>query len=170
MTSHNVSWQGSGGYGGGQAEDYLLIAIAEVAWAIPAALISEVFYLDNLTPMPLMPVCIEGLTNLRGEVVPVMNLAAVVGDRLLSRRQRDRRCVLLKDADIKLGLVADEVHRIRSVPASQRVAHASAVSHFRIETSTQTAEVLDFDLLTDLIRTEVRRELKGRGLLPGHDG
>src|ERR1051325_2158262 len=62
-----------------QPTQYLTFMLRGELFAIGILSIKEIIEYDNLTVVPMMPACIRGVINLRGAVVPVMDLAARFG-------------------------------------------------------------------------------------------
>lgn len=58
---------------------YVTLSAGSDTYAVPAASVQELVLLQPLTHVPGMPACIRGLMNLRGTVVPVVDLAQQLG-------------------------------------------------------------------------------------------
>ena len=58
---------------------YLTFMLAGEMFAIGILTIKEIIEYSNLTPVPMMPPSVRGVINLRGAVVPVMDLLARFG-------------------------------------------------------------------------------------------
>lgn len=58
---------------------YLTFMLAKETFAIGILSIKEIIEYDSLTTVPMMPDCVRGVINLRGAVVPVMDLLARFG-------------------------------------------------------------------------------------------
>jgi purine-binding chemotaxis protein CheW len=58
---------------------YLTFNLKEAMYAIGILRIKEILEYSNVTPVPMMPNFIKGVINLRGAVVPVVDLAARFG-------------------------------------------------------------------------------------------
>lgn len=152
-----------------ETREYLLLTGGGLDWALPAAMVEEIFYLENLTPLPLVPAFIEGLTNLRGVALPLVNLATLVGGSKTASKGRDIRCVLLEGADLRLGLIVEDVQRIHRVPLASHREENAELSHCVLELGPRRVQVLDFDRLVSRVRGEIRRENILRGFLPDDD-
>jgi purine-binding chemotaxis protein CheW len=61
---------------GGGAERYLTFALAGEVYALPILDITEIMEYRALTVVPMMPGFLRGVINLRGRVVPVVDMAA----------------------------------------------------------------------------------------------
>src|SRR5512133_2753018 len=77
----------------GEAHQYLTFALAGEMFAVGILNVKEIIEYGNLTEIPMMPTFIRGVINLRGAVVPVVDLAARFGGKT-STVQR-RTCVVI---------------------------------------------------------------------------
>ncbi|RML32690.1 Chemotaxis protein CheW [Pseudomonas savastanoi pv. glycinea] len=85
--------------------------------------IKEIIEYGSLTVVPMMPAFVRGVINLRGAVVPVVDLSARFG-----RQNSDitrRSCVIIIEASSEdgqpqdIGLLVDNVSAVLEIPASQ---------------------------------------------------
>ena len=56
-------------------EHYLTFLLREEYFGISISSVKEIIEYDNVTAIPLMPDFVKGVLNLRGEVVPVIDLS-----------------------------------------------------------------------------------------------
>ena len=85
-------------------------------FAIPSGFIRQIIHFTVLTPVPLMPDFLRGVLNVRGTVVPVMDLSLRLG--LPPTVPGRRTCVVILDLPhearcLTIGLLVDMVHAIR---------------------------------------------------------
>jgi purine-binding chemotaxis protein CheW len=59
----------------GNGQQFLTFVLNDETYGVVILHIQEIVGYDNLTVVPLMPDFISGVINLRGNVVPVVNLA-----------------------------------------------------------------------------------------------
>ena len=78
--------------------------------AVPLAALLEVTDLEEIAPAPLAPRWLLGVTNLRGVVVPVVELATLLG---WEAETTGRRALVLRDARFRLALPVNAVHAVR---------------------------------------------------------
>ena len=80
--------------------------------------VTEIIEYGTLTQVPTMPSVVRGVVNLRGHVLPVVDLAARFG--IAASPVTRRSCVVVVVADVsgertQVGLVADAVHEVVGV-------------------------------------------------------
>ena len=72
--------------------------------------IDTVIRYQAITPVPCMPDFVEGVVNLRGKIIPVIDLRKRFGLKV-NPPQRDSRIVVVNVADQLIGLIVDAVTR-----------------------------------------------------------
>jgi purine-binding chemotaxis protein CheW len=86
------------------AQQYLTFTLGEEIFAVGTRNVREIIEYGHLTPVPLMPSSILGVINLRGGVVPIMDLRQRFGE--------GQTCIGRRTCIIILEVVRDEVHQI----------------------------------------------------------
>lgn len=82
--------------------------------ALPIAEVRETLPIQPITRVVLTPPCLAGVFSLRGEIVPAIDLAVLLG---LSRTEvrDDSRIVVLKNAGDPAGIVVDRLRDLRTI-------------------------------------------------------
>lgn len=73
----------------------------------------EILKVPTITPLPQMPAHVEGVINLRGRVIPVVNLRSRLGLSKMTVGQ-DTRIILVKSQEKELGVVVDRVLEVNT--------------------------------------------------------
>lgn len=104
-----------------QAGLYLTFLVAGESFAVSILDVKEIIEVGNITPVPLTPDYIYGVINLRGNVVPVIDLSA----RLKQQRAQISKhsCIVLvsietADGPQLIGMLIDEVKEIIEIPSA----------------------------------------------------
>jgi purine-binding chemotaxis protein CheW len=105
-----------------QAQQYLTFMLGAEVYAIGILAIKEIIEYDELTTVPMMPDCIRGVINLRGAVVPVMDLSLRFGKP--SSPVTKRTCIVIIEQQSgeereDLGVIVDAVNAVLEIPASE---------------------------------------------------
>lgn len=79
----------------------------------------------DITRVPLAPSFVEGVANLRGEVVTIINLRSVLG--LTPAPDVEHRYVVLQSPTEAIGLTVDRIADVLSIPAEDFVAPPASV-------------------------------------------
>ncbi len=104
--------QGELGQGNGDEEVQLVtFNVGEEEYGIHITKIQEINRLDEITHLPRSPHFVEGVTNLRGNVIPVLNVRKLFG--LPEKENDDRTRIIIVDiGGRKTGLCVDQVDEV----------------------------------------------------------
>ena len=112
---------GDAGNGGGNHQ-YLTFSVAGEVFAIGILNIKEIIEYGNLTEIPMMPTFIRGVINLRGAVLPVIDLSVRFG-RSPTEIGRRTGIVIVEVASEggsqDIGIVVDAVHEVLEIAAAE---------------------------------------------------
>ncbi|MFJ4144575.1 chemotaxis protein CheW [Pseudomonas sp. NPDC089734] len=103
---------------------HLSFRVRDAAYALPIDLVREIIEYDEVTTVPMMPAFIHGVINLRGNVVPVLDLAARFGFELTVPDKRTCIVIIeltLEDLYQRIGLVVDAVDAVLDIDPQQVV-------------------------------------------------
>lgn len=100
---------------------YLTFQLAGEAFAIGILSIKEIIEYHSLTEVPMMPACVRGVINLRGAVVPVMDLLARFGRPASDVTKRT--CIVIVEIESAgerqvIGVVVDAVNEVLDIDAA----------------------------------------------------
>jgi purine-binding chemotaxis protein CheW len=101
---------------------YLTFALGGEMFAVGILNVKEIIEYGNLTEIPMMPAFIRGVINLRGSVVPVIDLSARFGGR--SSVAGRRTCIVIvevqsEDTRHDIGVMVDAVSEVLEIPGSE---------------------------------------------------
>jgi len=135
---------------------YLTFMLAGEVFAIGILAIKEIIEYRGLTEVPMMPACVRGVINLRGAVVPVMDLLTRFG-RTPSPITK-RTCIVIVEVEAAqdrhvIGIVVDAVNAVLDIPASEIEAPPAFGARIRSEFIEGMGKVNDkFVILLDANR------------------
>jgi purine-binding chemotaxis protein CheW len=104
---------------------HVRVRVADEDYALAVGDVLEVAEVGDLTPVPGAAAAVVGVRNLRGQVVPVVDLATVLG---LPPASSPQRIVITEQAGRRAGLAVDEVAGVEELPASSEEAEAVHVT------------------------------------------
>jgi purine-binding chemotaxis protein CheW len=101
--------------------------INQVPYALDIGRVREIIYYRPATPLPEAPVFVEGVVDLRGMVIPVIDLKRKIGIENLTREEPSH-ILILQLGSITAGMVVDEVLEVlqvnrEDIQAPQRIHH-----------------------------------------------
>ncbi|WP_199540902.1 chemotaxis protein CheW [Paraburkholderia kururiensis] len=99
----------------------LTFMLAGEAYGLGILSIKEIISYTAMTTVPMMPAFARGVINLRGAVVPVMDLLARFGKP--SSEVTKRTCIVIVEVQVQgerqdIGIVVDAVNEVLDIPAS----------------------------------------------------
>ena len=103
-------------------EQYLAFTLGGETFAMDIRSIREVIQFGGITEVPLMPPFIRGVINLRGSVVPVIDLFVRFGRPACAVAHRTCTVILelaQDDSTAELGVMVDNVSEVLSIAASE---------------------------------------------------
>lgn len=101
-----------------QKGKYLTFVLGSETYALEIVYVTEIIGIQAITPVPDMPSYIRGVINLRGRVLPVMDVRLRFG--MAEREYDGRTCIIVIHArDSSTGLVVDTVNEVLEIHASQ---------------------------------------------------
>lgn len=111
-----------GGTEQGEQGQYLTFVLGREMFAIGILKVREILEYNQLTTVPMMPAFIRGVINLRGAVVPVVDLAVRFGGKLSAITKRT--CVVIaevasEEGRQEIGVVVDSVSEVLEIPEAE---------------------------------------------------
>lgn len=103
-------------------QQYLTFSLGEEMFAIGILRVREILEYGLLTEVPLVPPFIRGVINLRGAVVPVIDLAVRFGRKAAEISKRS--CIVIieicgqAEETQQMGIVVDAVSEVLEIPAA----------------------------------------------------
>jgi purine-binding chemotaxis protein CheW len=124
---------------------YLIFSLNQSRYGIEAIAVEEIFFLPELTPLAEAPKEIAGLLNLRGNIIPVVDLKVRLGYRWRSYCLSDT-VIVVQHRHSRIGLIVDGVHEVHSISGATTAAELAypprlKSGHAQPNTPQQTALV-----------------------------
>jgi purine-binding chemotaxis protein CheW len=106
----------------GEERQFLIFSLAGEIYAIGILHIKEIIEFGQLTEVPMMPEFIRGVINLRGAVVPVIDLSCRFGKD--KTQVAKRTCIVIIEVSQggethDVGVIVDTVNEVIEIPASE---------------------------------------------------
>jgi purine-binding chemotaxis protein CheW len=99
-------------------EQFVVVRLGAQEYGIPIAAVDEIARLpENLTKLPKAPAFIDGVINLRGSVVPIVDLRRRF-DLPSSTVSTNRRVLILSVSGSRTGFIVDDVSEVIKIDAS----------------------------------------------------
>jgi len=104
------------------AGKYLTVVLENEAYGIAVLKVREIMRLQKITPVPQMPAFVKGVINLRGRVIPVVDLRVKFG---LKAEFAERTCIVVvqvklpSEQVVQMGLIVDSVEEVVTLTAAE---------------------------------------------------
>ena len=98
----------------GTAGMYLTFAVDNEDYGVDIAYVTEIINMQAVTEVPELPPHIKGIINLRGKIIPVMDVR--VRFNKTAGNYNDRTCIIVVDiGDTGIGLIVDMVRDVMHI-------------------------------------------------------
>jgi purine-binding chemotaxis protein CheW len=104
------------------AGKYLTVVLESEAYGIAVLKVREIIRLQKITPVPQMPPFVKGVINLRGRVIPIVDLRVKFG---LKAEFTERTCIVVvqvklpTEQTVQMGLIVDSVEEVVTLAANE---------------------------------------------------
>lgn len=102
-------------------KQYLGFFLEEKEYGIPILKVDGIIKFSKITPIPKVQNYIKGIINLRGQIIPIIDLRLKFG--IAEARYNERTCIIVVKIDMKkqekfVGLIVDIVSEVFSISVS----------------------------------------------------
>ncbi len=104
-----------------RAGKYLTFTLHQESYGIDVLKVREIIRLTNITAVPQMPDYVRGVINLRGKIIPVMDLRSRFGFQ--EKQSSEQNCIIVVQVKLpdgkatQMGLVVDGVEEVTNITA-----------------------------------------------------
>jgi purine-binding chemotaxis protein CheW len=100
------------------AGKYLTFALAQEEYGLLVIKVREIIKIMDITAVPQMPDHVKGVINLRGKVIPIIDLRAKFG--LPAQDYTERTCIIVAEVEVEdrkvmLGIIVDWVSEVLNI-------------------------------------------------------
>ena len=106
--------------------------IASESYALELSYVDEVYQLKNLTPLPCTPSFVMGITNVRGQIISVIDVKTFFSLKDTGDTTR-KTVIVLHDESMTFGVLADEILGVVRISASEIQASLPTLTGLRKE-------------------------------------
>ena len=95
---------------------YIGFQLNTIEYSIPILKVREIIKTPSITRMPQSPVYVEGITNIRGKVIPIINLKKLI--HLDGDQERRGNVIVISSGKIIFGILVDAITGVINLDAS----------------------------------------------------
>jgi purine-binding chemotaxis protein CheW len=131
--------------------------IGRETYGVPITLVHEIVRMPEITPIPDAEECVEGVINLRGKIIPVVDLRKRFGQTEVAAMGKNR--ILVTEVENRrVGLIVDSASEVLKIPPADIDAPPTALQEAQANCVTGVAKlpgrlVILLDLFLLLKRT-----------------
>lgn len=93
---------------------YLILRINEQYYGLSIANVVEIVAIQPATQLPGLPCYVKGIINLRGHIVPLIDMNVRFGNP--EREYTERTCIIIMDfSGMYMGLIVDAVEDVQNI-------------------------------------------------------
>ncbi len=96
---------------------YLTFLLDDEEYGVEILKVREIIGIMDITKVPQTPDYVEGVINLRGKVIPVIELRSKF--RLQRTEYDESTCVIVVDVGMLMGIIVDTVQEVHDIPAAE---------------------------------------------------
>jgi purine-binding chemotaxis protein CheW len=132
-------------------------------FGVPIATVHEIVRVPAITAVPESPDCVEGVINLRGRIIPVIDLRKRFGEKVITSGKKNR--ILVAEVDTKMiGLIVDSASEVLKIPPSEVDPPPNVFEEGEVNYVTGVGKLLGrLIIMVDLTRILQRGELRRVG-------
>lgn len=94
---------------------FLTFLLGKETYGIEIKYVTEIIGIQAITEIPELPEYVKGIINLRGKVIPVIDVR--LRFKKEPREYNDRTCIIVVDiSSISIGLIVDSVSEVLTIP------------------------------------------------------
>lgn len=93
---------------------YLTFFLAGDEYGVKILKVREIIGIMDITRVPQTPDFVRGVINLRGKVIPVIDLCSKFG--LAVSQYNDQTCIIVVDVGVLIGVIVDTVQEVHDIP------------------------------------------------------
>lgn len=98
-----------------QEGKFLTFILGDEDYGLAIRFVTEIIGIQKITPVPDLPAYVKGVINLRGKVIPVMDVR--LRFEMKHRDYDERTCIVVINAkDTTVGLIVDTVSEVLEIP------------------------------------------------------
>jgi purine-binding chemotaxis protein CheW len=111
-----------------QKGKFLTFALGSEVYGIEIKYVTEIIGMQTITEVPDLPEYVKGIINLRGKIIPVLDVR--LRFKKTAREYNDRTCIIVVDIkEVAVGLIVDTVAEVLNIPEQDIVLPPQVSNH-----------------------------------------
>jgi purine-binding chemotaxis protein CheW len=150
-----------------EEKQLVVFHLGEEAYAVDITMVREIIQLQPITRVPGTPPSVEGVINLRGSIIPIVDLRKRFQLNKIEH-DKDTRIVVVNCKGQDVGVIVDSVAQVLRIPVDSIEASSSVFSGEHLEHLMGIVKLSDrLVILLDMDRVLSRQEIAAINSLEG---
>jgi purine-binding chemotaxis protein CheW len=101
---------------------FVSFRLGEELYGLDIMDVKEIIHLSEITPIPNSPDFVDGIINLRGKIIPIVDLGKrfnFVKKELTEEEELLKGIIIINVNKLLIGIIIDQVNRVLSIEESQ---------------------------------------------------
>lgn len=98
-------------------KQYIIFKLNEEKFAANINHIASITEYSSITPLPNGPAYVDGLLNLRGDIIPVVNLKKRF--KMVEQKMNEKRILIARKNNVQIGFLVDDASQSMTVEESK---------------------------------------------------
>ncbi len=136
-------------------------------YGVPILQVQEIVKMTEITKLPNTPKFVEGIVNLRGQIIPIIDLRRRF-NLPVAKVDENWKILILKIDEVQFGVMVDQISEVEKVPTSLIEVPPKVVSGVRGEfingiakTNERLLILLDIEKILSVEEIEILHEIEG---------
>ena len=100
-----------------QKDNYLTFLVEDEQYGVEIQYVTEIIGLQKISQVPRQPSCVRGIINLRGKIIPTIDIR--LRFNMCEREYDDRTCIIVLDIhSTGIGIIVDRVSEVVTIEES----------------------------------------------------
>lgn len=113
MAARDSAHSPAGALGRELGGKYLTFMLADEEYGVEILKVREIIGIMDITRVPQTPAFMRGVINLRGKVIPVIDLRTKFGFE--PKEYNDQTCIIVVDVGALMGIIVDTVQEVHDI-------------------------------------------------------
>lgn len=145
----------------GEEIQLVVFSLGREEFAVEVTQVREIMRMEEITRMPKSPSFVEGIINLRGQIIAVIELAKRLNMQS-SERSAETRIIVVEADEVKVGMIVDSVSEVlrvsaEAVEAAPTLAAEASVAYLLGVVKQDSRLIIRLDLTKVLSLDEISR-------------
>jgi purine-binding chemotaxis protein CheW len=150
-----------------EEKQLVVFNLGEEAYAVDITMVREIIQLQPITRVPGTPPSVEGVINLRGSIIPIVDLRKRF-QLIKNEHDKDTRIVVVNCKGQDVGVIVDSVAQVLRIPVDSIEAASSVFSGDHLEHLMGIVKLSNrLVILLDMDRVLSRQEMSAISSLEG---